>query len=601
MATEGRLAPRAALAVLAGAGAGAPLAAVSAPRVPSSAAPPVAVETSGASAPRAADPLAHRAPAPAVAVAVPFSSGSRTTSGARPTAAALPVAAPTSTVAPAIPSAPPVRPRETAPPSRIRVPASRAAIADAAPGPEALAPSAQPGRLDVARPSTHPPSRPVAVTAGAVSVASASASGAAVGGAVPGPTGPAGRSPLVKSALAPSALATAPGPSSRGRAATAAPAHPTFGRSRQVGPGAMPVRASADRSSGARADHEPAGGPSAPVRSHGAAAAPSSSRTAGLEVAVGGSGAGRPSQPAPAPAPTITPAPTPAITPAPALTPPWSGGPSPAPGQTPAGETAHPAGRLLEAAGADESLHATALGHTAHVRLRTASGEDLSLHLRVRDGVADVRVETAIEQRADGAGIPRAPRGDLRASEVRTALAGEGLALGRFESSTTVHRAEDPSVSAPLGGEAGTGASRPDAPSSPVASLGAGAGVGVGTGSGASTWAGPAAPAPGAPDPSVYAGGARRGADQSARGLAAENAPPSFAGSNLPSGGTYSSPHQHQQRHPHREGAADRDVPRGPRAGARSIPGPVSGPTALSRSQSTASPADPPPGVHVTA
>jgi hypothetical protein len=582
VAREGRLAPLAALALPWGAVAR-PLPAVSAPLAPIAADPPVAMQTAVAPAARVADQLAPRS------AAAPWS---RPTSGARSAAPALLIAGPISTVAPVVPSAPPVRPRETAPPSRTRVLPSQAAIADAASGleaPLALEPAARARRMDVAPPSMIAPARPVPVPV---------AVGAGVGGAVPGQTGAAGPSPLVASAVAPSSLAAATSPSSRGRAA-AAPA--TFSRARpeaSVGTGAMPVPASADRSSGARADQEPASSPFATVRSHGARAAssdsPSPSRAADAEGAVAAPGSSRASLPAPVPSPTLAP------TLAPVPTPPWSGVPSPELGQSSPGQTAHPAGRVLQAAAEDESLHASALGHTAHVRLRTASGEDLSLHLRVRDGVADVRVETAIEQRADGGEIPRAPRSDLRASEVRTALAGEGLALGRFESSTTVHLAEDPSVFAPLAGDGGTSPSRPDARSSSVAALDPGA-VGLGTGSGASSWAGPAAPAPGAPDPSTYASGARRSVDQPSRALAAENGPPSFAGSNLPSGGTYSSPHQHQQRHPHREGAADRDVPRVPRAAARAIPGAPSGPTALSTSRSTASHADPPPGVHVTA
>jgi hypothetical protein len=45
------------------------------------------------------------------------------------------------------------------------------------------------------------------------------------------------------------------------------------------------------------------------------------------------------------------------------------------------------------------------------------------VHLRVKDGVADVRV--------DGAGASTV---DIRPQELRVALAGEGIALGSFES-----------------------------------------------------------------------------------------------------------------------------------------------------------------------
>jgi len=89
------------------------------------------------------------------------------------------------------------------------------------------------------------------------------------------------------------------------------------------------------------------------------------------------------------------------------------------------------AASLVQAAVEDETLHAAAIGNSAHLRLQTASGQDLSLHIRVRDGIADIRVDGS----AGSGGVPAI---ELRASEVRTALAGEGLSLGTFESPTSV-------------------------------------------------------------------------------------------------------------------------------------------------------------------
>ena len=77
---------------------------------------------------------------------------------------------------------------------------------------------------------------------------------------------------------------------------------------------------------------------------------------------------------------------------------------------------------LYELAADDPSLHASALGNNAHVTLDAGRAGELSLHLRIRDGVADVRFEGDAARSLD-----------IRSHEVRTALAGEGLALGRFE------------------------------------------------------------------------------------------------------------------------------------------------------------------------
>ncbi|MEP6653336.1 MAG: hypothetical protein ABJA82_08255 [Myxococcales bacterium] len=80
---------------------------------------------------------------------------------------------------------------------------------------------------------------------------------------------------------------------------------------------------------------------------------------------------------------------------------------------------------LMELAADDPSLHATALGKNAHVRLETAKDGDLSLHLMVHDGVVDVRFDGAASRTLD-----------IRSNEVRAALAGEGISLGTFESAT---------------------------------------------------------------------------------------------------------------------------------------------------------------------
>jgi len=77
---------------------------------------------------------------------------------------------------------------------------------------------------------------------------------------------------------------------------------------------------------------------------------------------------------------------------------------------------------LLDQAAADPSLHAAAIGNNAHLRLETANAGSLSLHLSVRDGVADLQIEG-----------PGARALDFRPQEIRSALAGEGLTLGRFE------------------------------------------------------------------------------------------------------------------------------------------------------------------------
>lgn len=77
---------------------------------------------------------------------------------------------------------------------------------------------------------------------------------------------------------------------------------------------------------------------------------------------------------------------------------------------------------LMDMAAEDPSLHAAVLGKTAHVRLDTGADGDLALHMIVKDGVVDLRLDGAASHTLD-----------LRQSDVRTALAGEGISLGRFE------------------------------------------------------------------------------------------------------------------------------------------------------------------------
>ena len=129
-------------------------------------------------------------------------------------------------------------------------------------------------------------------------------------------------------------------------------------------------------------------------------------------------------RPAHQPAPAADKAPSPAPSP---------GHAQPAPASPPAQGVAAPvpqvplaAQPLYDLAGADQSLQATALGKNAHLHLEAGAAGPVSLHLTVRDGVADLEVEG-----------PGADRLDMRPEELRRALAGEGLELGRFASRVT--------------------------------------------------------------------------------------------------------------------------------------------------------------------
>ena len=69
----------------------------------------------------------------------------------------------------------------------------------------------------------------------------------------------------------------------------------------------------------------------------------------------------------------------------------------------------------------DDGLSMTVMPHAAHMAIESPEG-DLALHLRVREGKAEITV-----------GGSMAPLFEARAPEARAALAGEGLALGRFD------------------------------------------------------------------------------------------------------------------------------------------------------------------------
>ena len=77
---------------------------------------------------------------------------------------------------------------------------------------------------------------------------------------------------------------------------------------------------------------------------------------------------------------------------------------------------------LREATLEDSSLRLTVLPHAANLRVSVPDGGDLSVHVRVRDGVANLTVA------GNGSESAIAHSSDLRA-----ALAGQGLSLGRID------------------------------------------------------------------------------------------------------------------------------------------------------------------------
>jgi hypothetical protein len=80
------------------------------------------------------------------------------------------------------------------------------------------------------------------------------------------------------------------------------------------------------------------------------------------------------------------------------------------------------AAALAAQAGRDDGLSMTVHPHAAHMAIESPDG-DLDLHMRVRQGSAEITV-----------GGSMAHLFESRAPEARAALAGEGLALGRFDS-----------------------------------------------------------------------------------------------------------------------------------------------------------------------
>jgi flagellar hook-length control protein FliK len=76
---------------------------------------------------------------------------------------------------------------------------------------------------------------------------------------------------------------------------------------------------------------------------------------------------------------------------------------------------------LLHQAAEDPGLRVSVLSHSASVAIEGSDG-NLALHVRVKDGAADVRI-----------GGTMAPLFEARAPEIQAALAGQGLALGRYD------------------------------------------------------------------------------------------------------------------------------------------------------------------------
>ncbi len=100
---------------------------------------------------------------------------------------------------------------------------------------------------------------------------------------------------------------------------------------------------------------------------------------------------------------------------------------------------------LLAHAAEDPSLRATVMPERAVLSIDTGSAGELALHLRVKDGVADVRVSGAAAHTVE-----------MRPSELRAALASEGLTLGSFQSGQSApehnraaERTDDDAVSRP--------------------------------------------------------------------------------------------------------------------------------------------------------
>jgi hypothetical protein len=131
---------------------------------------------------------------------------------------------------------------------------------------------------------------------------------------------------------------------------------------------------------------------------------------------------------------------------------------------------------LLAHAAEDPSLRATVMPERAVLSIDTGSAGELALHLRVKDGVADVRVSGAAAHTVE-----------MRPSELRAALASEGLTLGSFQSGQSApehnraaERTDDDAVSRPASrGVATTAAVTSDTSDSSTAAVAAGRGFHV--------------------------------------------------------------------------------------------------------------------------
>jgi hypothetical protein len=133
--------------------------------------------------------------------------------------------------------------------------------------------------------------------------------------------------------------------------------------------------------------------------------------------------------------------------------------------------TAIGAGPLLDLAAHDPTLHASALGKNAHLRIETEKDGDLSLHLQMHDGVVDLRIDGTASRTLD-----------IRPNEIRAALASEGMALGTFESASPAHQpapASHQTASSPEGAmvPGGGSAGQPGTQTSPHSGSNSGGGA----------------------------------------------------------------------------------------------------------------------------
>jgi hypothetical protein len=129
---------------------------------------------------------------------------------------------------------------------------------------------------------------------------------------------------------------------------------------------------------------------------------------------------------------------------------------------------------LWTEAALDPSLRATVMPENAVLSFDTGAGGEAAVHLHVKDGVADVRI--------DGAGADALA---MHPQDLRTALAGEGLTLGSFESGqpaphqAPVEMTDEPVVSPARAAAAPTSADGAESSSSSPLTPTAGRGVHV--------------------------------------------------------------------------------------------------------------------------